>query len=378
MAVVISSTSGTIGHGNALTITGTGFGSKSLTNYRFDDCQGTDPTVIWTGTNIQPTSDATYNIAYRSTFGGISQPHTHGSKYLAGCHATTAGEFNQVWVSTPLITPSYPDWETIDYWWRVHSSWAFGNNSPADDNFKFHTPGLVPLGNGGEFHQPLPDVEPFWYAEYEDGSFTSASAPGLVADVSDSGSMGYFCDSVSGGIGACHSGGGSQTVGYSVTGLDNPAADWVHYRVQIRWDRNSTGWVRMWDKGVQIMSTNGATDRDTASPAGRMETIGSYARSRGTNNWRFFRDIYFDRGAGGLAMVEVGPGSTHATKGHCEIQPLTSWSTTSIAITLNDGHFGGLTGKYLYVTDSAGLVNSNGFALADAGGSGPPCVFRRA
>ena len=48
---------------------------------------------------------------------------------------------------------------------------------------------------------------------------------------------------------------------------------------------------------------------------------------------------------------------------HKEVQLPLAWSSTSITVQLNRGSFASLAGKYLYVVDADGKVNSQGFAL---------------
>ncbi len=81
-------------------------------------------------------------------------------------------------------------------------------------------------------------------------------------------------------------------------------------------------------------------------------------------------DIYIDNTR---ARVEVCNSSTWAARTHCEIQIPSAWSGTSITTTLNQGSFSGLSGAYLYVVDSSGAVNANGYLLS-SGDTTPPAA----
>jgi hypothetical protein len=79
-------------------------------------------------------------------------------------------------------------------------------------------------------------------------------------------------------------------------------------------------------------------------------------------------DIYVDNT---LARVAICSGSTWAARGHCEVQPPSSWSDASLAVTINQGSFGATDSAYLYVADSTGAINSSGYSIT-FGGSGEP------
>lgn len=77
------------------------------------------------------------------------------------------------------------------------------------------------------------------------------------------------------------------------------------------------------------------------------------------NVW--FDDVYIDTV---WTRVELCSGSTWSSKGTCEIQPASSWSSTSIAITFNQGAFANSSTAYLYIIDSSNSpVDSDGYGL---------------
>ena len=78
-------------------------------------------------------------------------------------------------------------------------------------------------------------------------------------------------------------------------------------------------------------------------------------------------DIYIDLTR---ARVEIGNGSTWASTTHREIQIPSAWSNTSITITLNQGSLANFNNAYLYVIDADGNVNTNGYLLSEVGGGG--------
>jgi len=74
----------------------------------------------------------------------------------------------------------------------------------------------------------------------------------------------------------------------------------------------------------------------------------------------YLDDFYFDTTQ---ARVEIGNASTWSGCTWREIQRPTAWSSSSVMIVVNEGGFNSLSGKYLYVVDSSGNVNANGYAL---------------
>lgn len=80
-----------------------------------------------------------------------------------------------------------------------------------------------------------------------------------------------------------------------------------------------------------------------------------------------YDDILFDTTQ---ARVELCPGSTWAARGGCESQPATSWGTSSIVVTVNRGGFSTGNTAYLYVVDSTGTANANGYSVIVGSGGG--------
>lgn len=67
------------------------------------------------------------------------------------------------------------------------------------------------------------------------------------------------------------------------------------------------------------------------------------------------------------ARVELCTASTWAACTKREIQPPVGWTGNRISVKLNKGGLSSLAGTYLYVVDSSGAANANGFPLASGG-----------
>jgi len=110
----------------------------------------------------------------------------------------------------------------------------------------------------------------------------------------------------------------------------------------------------------------GDFDVDDANLAGEW-AIGDYFSSAGSQTWVDFDDIYVSHTQ---ARVELGNAPTYSACTVLETQVPTAWSGGQIAVKLNMGALGS-GAKYLYVIDSNGSVNNNGFLLGSSGGGGP-------
>lgn len=74
-----------------------------------------------------------------------------------------------------------------------------------------------------------------------------------------------------------------------------------------------------------------------------------------------FGDVYISPS---IARVEISDKATWDDQAAIkEIQPINSWSNSRVDITLNFGSFTTLADKYLYIIDSKGEANQNGFPL---------------
>ncbi len=95
---------------------------------------------------------------------------------------------------------------------------------------------------------------------------------------------------------------------------------------------------------------------------------GYFARESGDNDaaaYIWIDNVYIDTTQ---ARVEISDSPTWntTTTSHKEIQIPSAWSDTSITITLNQGSFANFNNIYLYVIDGNGNVNTNGLPLCSS------------
>jgi hypothetical protein len=139
---------------------------------------------------------------------------------------------------------------------------------------------------------------------------------------------------------------------------------------------SKNGVMRMWVDGVLHVDKAVAT-RTSSSTRWESAYLGEYLGHDADANcaaygdtYTYWDDVYFDTTQ---ARVEIGDAPTYAASRHREIQIPSAWSASSITLTLNDGSFASFAGLYLYITDSSGRVNANGFPLQ----SGPDTTAPR-
>jgi hypothetical protein len=80
-------------------------------------------------------------------------------------------------------------------------------------------------------------------------------------------------------------------------------------------------------------------------------------------------DLYVDNTQ---ARVELCAGSSWASRGNCNIQIPSAWSSTSVTATSNAANFNSEQTTYIYIVDDTGATNSNGYAVTIGSDSEPP------
>ena len=344
----ISGTSGTWSHGGSVAVSGSAFGSKSTAApLVWDDASGASITDKWDG--YWPTCDAAVNTGYRSTQRSVAMPHARVSKYIAGAHGTSAGyNCGQNVLFWKYVTiGTYPTTTYISYYTRNDPAWLFADTlGSSDNNHKLWTlDDLHDVPYGGQDttniqHFPTYDGdEPSQYSTYDGGTI-------------------------------------GGTTRLSTTNIwpsgDSAWSGWVKREIEYKHDTGTGGYIRVWNNGVLSVDYSGRT-AVAADPDEMTVAIGGYSRNYpSANNWRYFSDVYYDQcnGASGCPRAMLCQNSTYASRGICEVQRATSWSSGSIGVTVNAGRFADGNTAYLYVCDDAGACNSTGTSITIASGGG--------
>lgn len=358
-----------------MTVSGSGFGvGANAIPVAFDQGQYSSlASSPWT--SYGPTAlGAPYDMAYSTGVGGVAMPHPRITKYLTGVHLNTDNPSNGVNIDKNRPTPSgYPFYTLMSFYYRVHPNWVFGD----DNNFKTY---LFTAG-------PSPFSGCTFYTSY--GSTVWDSATTGV------GQHGYADEITPGppyGCGARamdwpDNNGNGPFIYCWESGCElYPTQAWIKQEFMARWDDSDvTGWFDLVNDG-SLARNQEQYDHSyvgiTAVLAGGVQgglvvdSAGGYARTRSTNNRRYFADVYLSYG---LNRVVLGNASTYAASTVREYQKPTVWSTGSITATVNAGTFSDGSTAYLYVCDDNNSCNTNGTAItiASSGGGGdttPPAA----
>jgi hypothetical protein len=335
----VSAASGQWAHKSTVTITGSSFGSKpTAAPVVWDDASGTAIGDKWDG--AWPDTNPAYNTTYRAPLRGIGLPHNHISKYIAGAHAEALGPqsgYAVIFFKTRTI--SLPAYTFATWYERVDDNWTFGG----DDNFKTFA---FSVGDGP---YELPNN---WYLEYNPRPTSRTS--GATWHVNDDGTSLQTPDA-------------NGHTWWWEEAINPMSGVWKKIELEIKYTTANDGYIKLWENGALKINYRGRTDN--LSGTMRTEGIGGYARNYGNpSNWRYFADAYLDYSR---ARVIVGNAPTLAASTIREVQIPSSWSASSITLSVNLGAFSDGQTAYVYVFDANGVANTNGLPIT-IGVAGPP------
>ena len=325
MIAGVSSVPGTINHGETVTISGSGFGVKSpALPVVVDGAAGTNILDKWDGR--WPSQNATYNLAYRALPPCFSPPHSRtNNRAISGAHYSSGGAdagFNVMFWKNRTIT-SYPAYTYASWYQRMDDNWVFGG----DDNLK-----AWDFSEGTEPYNLVAN----WYFEYNPRPTSVGSSAGW--NITDDGTALVFPGS-SFGLGA----------------INPMAGAWVKIETEIKYTDQSDGYIKVWENGRQKLNYAGRTDNYPGTA--RSEAIGGFARSRSTNNWRYFTEVYLDYTP---ARVVLANHPTLSSATMVETQIPTAWSNTSITFVINLGKFTSGQTAYVFVITPSGFPDGPG------------------
>lgn len=360
---------GTLTHGTAATVSGTGF---VINNNQVIHDSGQDGVGnINAGWQfVQPSAcvPATYNIQNRGpnfTGGGattITSPHARAQNFLGGClYGSPASAYTrtmQLAINRPL--PTFP-WATyIKFRWRGQPEWNWATGSPPDGNIK---PFVYTEGNTGPFSN---GTQPFWYLSTDNGIggvnnstsltysmqtyFTYAAppvgvavpGPDLLISPDNNGHTRYWP--------------GTWTNGW------NAANGWVQWEFVCRYATDTTGFLRWYENGNLMMNYQQQTAYGFAGTGGTVNDCWglTYCRMYGTpasptpNQFWYMGDItYFHGPTTGRLMLANSPTYAGALT---EPQTPVSGSSSTYNFIVNLGGITTTTGYLFYVDDAIGTA----------------------
>lgn len=333
---VINGVQGVANHKSSISITGSGFGTKtSAAPAVWEDCSSGALSKDWSGAWPNRSANATNNTACRTPIRSIPLPHSNVSRYVAGGHVEAGGAdagYNVILYRNRTIS-SYPAYTYASWYQRVDDNWTFCG----DNNFK-----VFDFSMGGSPYT-MPEN---WYLEYNSRptSKTSTAAWHLLDDAGnvslsspDANGRSWWWDSA----------------------VNPMSGVWTKIELEIRYSKDSSGYIKLWENGKQKINYAGKTDGYAGSQ--RSEGIGGYARCYGSSsNWRYFSDVYLDNSR---ARVVLTDNADYTKASTFEPQIPASWTGSKIDIITNLGRIASGSQAYLFVFDETGARNSVGYPL---------------
>jgi hypothetical protein len=338
-APVVQQVSGTLNHKATITISGTAFGSKAVAApLVWDDASGSSMSDKWDG-QWPYKGPAGYNTGYYSPMRGVSPPHSHDTRFIAGAHNGDNWQTGADVVFFKNITlQTFPFYIYASWYQVADKNWVFGG----DNNYKTFEYSVCcsPYENPND-----------WFTAY------GPPHPGSTTDSP----QWLYTDNGHSLLGPVDLNGHNAWWGHGISPM---SGKWAKVEVAVKVTNATDGFIKVWENGQQVMDYVGSTDKYAGTS--RTVGIGGFARIASPNNWRYFDDAYLDLS---LAHVVLANNPVLADATVVENQIPSAWSNTSITATVNLGQFAAGSTAYLFVVDASGTPNATGVAVK-AGGSG--------
>lgn len=345
--------SGTIGHGNSGTVTGTAFGSKSQGGGKFwlvftfeDGSLNSDSTRSWGPS----TAIGTQNMTVSSDARGDS------AKTIKSDAINWASFANGGIVAVDTLMPSVG---------RNGKVFKYQKRKSSRSNFT-HTNGAATQYENWKFDR-------FWINTNGSGYPNGYNAQNADSAGSCTGGGAHPSPVVEAGSGANYV---KTSSAYRL-----PGSTWMAEERLIKFASANTigdGLYKIRQDGqLNIDRSDFKTDPSASFPGASYRRW--YTQDDPSNltdcggstvsHDVWYDDVVYDYGVDAWARVYIGNASTLAACTKVELQYPTSWSTTSITFVQNEGDLSG--SEYLYVCDSNDLCNSSGLLLVSGGNPDP-------
>lgn len=352
--------SGTAGHNNNYTVTGTGFGSKispidgtSLPWGYWDFEDGTQNPVDALSAGSDALVDQNMSVAADSTRG-------NSTKSLQSADINWASFANGGIVS---IVFSFPDQAVGQKQYFSAHRWS----ERSDYSHTHSGTGATDMDENWKFYRGFPT--------------SGTTYPNTV--ISQAAESASSC-----------TGGGSRRVSvessngatnYTQSAIRLPSSTWMEEEYTLQFnssDFGTNGTFRLWQDGdLNFDKTDFSEDRspDATDDLQRQFIQDDPANMTDCGGATVAHDVKYDDavadyGTYAWARVMLGNASTLTACTQLEYQPATSWSSTSITFKQKWGAISSGSSKYIYVFDSDGTVNSTGRLLATGAGDPPPVL----
>ena len=343
--------SGQITNGSSFTVTGSGFGTKSAsTPTLYDTCQGTNILTLWdsvwhtVGDGWDETYRAPSDLAPDSSLWGQSGANFVGpatpfrTKYICSACMGNGLDAGDMMFGKKFTVPAVPYYLVCSWYEATSPNWVFGG----DNNFKWVVMTTAQSGVSAGYGST------YWYMEWENSGFTSASALPYI-DINDDG-----------GAGIGRNAGGSEYHGAHLPNeYYNGCNGWTKRELIGMLTPDGSGFIKLnmsvpgsqprWN-GYLYNNTQGAGTTDYTGTT-REFYLGGYRRNypQATNR-SYWSDIYLDIQTSGAKRFALTDTNSLATATVVEYQPYTSWSDSSVTLACSKGNLASGT-AYLWLLD---------------------------
>jgi len=332
----ISGVSGEMSHNTTVTISGSGFGTVTPgPDIIFDNMESGN----W-DSRLEPNG-----LEMRTASRHGNSSHCAGMNF-GGAAPSKHGYFS--------YRNTHDLWYT-SYWYALDQNWNWGTSGDSGGDGSLANVKTI------RFHQ-LGGCDPCENAVMATMYYGGTSKQWSIEHVSDAGSEQYF------------DGSGEADGGMIGSISSSSVLEWHHVQVAFRECSApgvADGAFHYWRDGL-LRSTNSATTTQE-DEGDKFPFIVGFYNSWGdshTDDDDFYIDDVFISST--WARVELGDDPDYQSCSHREIQPVSSWSTSAVDITVNTGTYIENDLAYLFVIAEDG-TSSAGYAvtIGQSGGGGP-------
>lgn len=335
----------TINHGDIVTITGSGFGTKTVAApLVFDDGSGPpDVRDLWDDAWPFDCQNPEFDTQRRpAPFRDVAPVHTRTGRYITGCHGEgLVPDFDPFRGPNVSLFKDIPDVNVnvtpLDFylsWWQQFDP-LFNYGTAGNPSVKMWSYGYnANVARGILAVQPNVQTAtdaPRWQVAAQEGNPPDDL---LMQPGPD-----FFKNA-------------------AVLGTP-PRGIWQKIEVEARMGP-APGFIRLYENGQLLLNYTGRTDVRT-EPTRRI-LVGHFFRPyQQPNNYRYFADVYVDRSQARIVLTNQGAllggiGETAGIASVREMQVPVAWSSTSIQFRVNLGVHGSVGTGHLYVVNASGTV----------------------
>ena len=332
----ISGASGAISDGGSITISGSGFGSNTLSFSQI----------------IQHVENTSVGSIPSNTGGWeFDRPVNVGSEAVAANDHTHSGTKSLYHDPGPNSALRYDSGGSVGFSNTIYATWWARANWSTDGQWK-----MFRVNATGTVEDEAPESVMFNWTSVQGSQYKTRPGPELSSTGLDSW-MSHVMTS-------------AQNVWYRHEVIINTASGYGEYDGTYSMGRYSPGSSYSYATNTEKMSYN------TPDTFYRWFVWQNY-QGNGMTDLDVWTDDHFVQ-IGSQARVELCDASTWPSRTSCDIQIPTAWSDTEITATVNTGSFATDTTAYLYVIDANGIVNATGYEVTigetSGGDTTPPTV----